>query len=153
MVKQLYGESEAKDGKGIFPSSLIMSTDLHSMGQLMQEGARNVFETFIHIDKPDHEIQIPKEADDLDQFNFIAGKDLDYVNKQAYMATAAAHFEGGVPNATIHLCKSDEFHLGQLYYFFERAVAVSGYLLGVNPFNQPGVEAYKKKMFALLGRK
>lgn len=151
--KQLYGESEAKDGKGIFPSSLIMSTDLHSMGQLMQEGARNVFETFIQIDKCYHQMLIPKEAEDVDGFNFVADKDLDYINKQAYMATAAAHFEGGVPNMTLHLCKDDAFHLGQLYYFFEKAVAISGYLLGVNPFNQPGVEAYKKKMFSLLGKK
>lgn len=151
--KQLYGESEAKDGKGIFPSSLIMSTDLHSMGQLMQEGARNVFETFLHVDKPYHAISVPSEKEDLDKFNFIAGKDLDFINKKAYEGTSAAHFEGGVPNMTLHLCKADAYHLGQLYYFFEKAVAISGYLLGINPFNQPGVEAYKKKMFALLGRK
>ncbi len=151
--KQLYGESEAKEGKGIFPSSLIMSTDLHSMGQLMQDGVRNVFETFIAIEKPEHSLIIPSEKDDLDKFNIVAGRDLDYVNKQAYKATAAAHYEGGVPNSTISLDKADSYHLGKLYYFFERAVAVSGYLLGVNPFNQPGVEAYKKKMFALLGKK
>ncbi len=151
--KQLYGESEAKDGKGIFPASLIMSTDLHSMGQLMQEGARNVFETFIDIERPNHSILVPKDDEDLDEFNIVAGKDLDYVNTQAYKATASAHFEGGVPNMTLTLCQADAFHLGQLYYFYERAVAISGYLLGVNPFNQPGVEAYKKKMFALLGKK
>jgi len=150
--KQLYGESEAKDGKGIFPSSLIMSTDLHSMGQLMQEGVRNVFETFIHIDQVEHTVSVPEEAEDLDNFNIVAGKDLNYVNQQAFKATAEAHFEGGVPNMTLSLCKSDARHLGQLYYFYERAVAISGYLLGVNPFDQPGVEAYKKKMFALLGR-
>ncbi len=150
--KQLYGESEAKNGKGIFPSSLVMSTDLHSMGQLMQDGMRNMFETFLMIEKTQTSIIIPEDEENLDKFNIVAGKELDYVNKQAYFATAEAHFEGGVPNMTIHLCKSDEFHLGKLYYFFERAVAVSGYLLGVNPFNQPGVEAYKKKMFALLGR-
>lgn len=151
--KQLYGESEAKDGKGIFPASLIMSTDLHSMGQLLQEGARNVFETFIHVDKTFHAMKIPKEIHDLDGFNFLSGQDLDFVNKKAYEGTAAAHFEGGAPNMTIHLCQADAFHLGQLYYFFERGVAISGYLLGINPFNQPGVEAYKKKMFQLLGRK
>jgi len=150
--KQLYGESEAKEGKGIFPSSLIMSTDLHSMGQLMQEGMRNVFETFLDVGKPDFEITIPKDDSDLDNFNIVAGKDLDFVNTQAFRATASAHFEGGVPNMSISICKSDPYHLGQLFYFFERAVAISGYLLGVNPFNQPGVEAYKKKMFALLGR-
>jgi glucose-6-phosphate isomerase len=151
--KQLYGESEAKNGKGIFPSSLNMSTDLHSMGQLMQDGVRNVFETFIMIDKADYPMIVPQDKDDLDKFNIVAGKDLDYVNKQGYKATAEAHYEGGVPNMTLHLCKADAFHLGQLYYFYERAVAVSGYLLGVNPFDQPGVEAYKTKMFALLGLK
>lgn len=151
--KQLYGESEAKDGKGIFPSSLILSTDLHSMGQLMQDGMRNVFETFIQIQQPDHAIKIPSAAGDLDGFNIVAGKDLNYVNIQAHKATASAHFEGRVPNMTIILEKSDAFHLGQLFYFYERAVAISGYLLKINPFNQPGVEAYKKKMFALLGKK
>ena len=151
--KQLYGESEAKEGKGIFPSSLSLSTDLHSMGQLMQEGLRNMFETFIDIETPDHTLAVPDSEEDLDGFNIVAGKDLDYVNTQAHIATASAHFEGDVPNMTIKLCKGDDYHLGQLFYFFERAVAVSGYLLGVNPFNQPGVEAYKKKMFALLGKK
>ncbi|MBF0386095.1 MAG: glucose-6-phosphate isomerase [Candidatus Omnitrophica bacterium] len=151
--KQLYGESEAKEGKGIFPSSLNMSTDLHSMGQLMQDGVRNVFETFVNIEHTNHSLSIPREEEDLDQFNIVAGKDLDYVNKQALNATAAAHYEGGVPNSSILLERADSFHLGKLFYFFERAVAVSGYLLGVNPFNQPGVEAYKKKMFALLGKK
>lgn len=150
--KQLYGESEAKKGHGIFPSSLNMSTDLHSMGQLMQDGVRNVFETFIMVDKTDHPMSIPEDKEDLDKFNIVAGKDLDFVNKQAYKATAAAHFEGGVPNMTLHLCQADAFHLGQLYYFYEKAVAISGYLLGINPFDQPGVEAYKKKMFALLGK-
>jgi len=150
--KQLYGESEAKRGHGIFPSSLIMSTDLHSMGQLMQDGMRNVFETFIDVEQPYHSLMIPKDQDDLDNFNMVANKDLDYVNTQAYKATASAHYEGGVPNMSITICKSDPYHLGQLYYFYERAVAISGYLLGVNPFNQPGVEAYKKKMFALLGK-
>lgn len=150
--KQLYGESEGKQGKGLFPASLIFSTDLHSMGQLMQEGVRNVFETFIDIDQSETQIAIPTEDENLDNFNIVAGKDLDYVNKQAHKATASAHFEGGVPNMTIVLDKGDLFHLGQLFYFYERAVALSGYLLEVNPFDQPGVEAYKKKMFALLGR-
>ncbi|MBF0522775.1 MAG: glucose-6-phosphate isomerase [Candidatus Omnitrophica bacterium] len=150
--KQLYGESEAKGGQGIFPASLIMSTDLHSMGQLMQDGVRNLFETFLDIERSEHSVVIPKEDEDLDGFNIVSDKDLDYVNKQAYKATAAAHFEGGVPNMTLRLMKADEYHLGKLYYFYERAVAISGYLLGVNPFDQPGVEAYKKKMFALLGK-
>lgn len=151
--KQLYGESEAKDGKGIFPSSLILSTDLHSMGQLMQDGMRNVFETFVQIEQPDHAIKVPFAEGDPDGFNLVAGKDLNYVNTQAHKATASAHFDGHVPNMTIKLSKSDAYHLGQLFYFYERAVAISGYLLKVNPFNQPGVEAYKKKMFALLGKK
>ena len=150
--KQLSGESEGKEGRGLFPASLLLSTDLHSMGQWMQDGPRNVFETFLTVEKPKYIIKIPSEKQDFDKFNFVAGKDLDFVNKQAFSATAAAHFEGGVPNTTITLSKADEFHLGQLYYFFEKAVAVSGYLLGVNPFDQPGVEAYKKKMFVLLGR-
>lgn len=151
--KQLYGESEGKDGKGIFPASTILSTDLHSMGQMMQDGVRNIFETFIEIEQQNNKIEIPEDAQDLDKFNCVAGKDLDFVNKQAYKATAAAHFEGGTPNMTITLDKADAFHLGQLYYFFEKAVAVSGYLLEVNPFDQPGVEAYKKKMFELIGKK
>lgn len=151
--KQLFGESEGKDGKGIFPASLIMTTDLHSMGQLMQDGPRNILETFLMIDTPQHQLMIPKDDEDLDGFNCLAGKELDFVNKQAYRATAMAHLEGGVPNMMISVCKADSFHAGQLYYFFEKAVAVSGYLLGVNPFDQPGVEAYKSKMFALLGKK
>lgn len=150
--KQLFGESEGKGGEGIFPASTVLSTDLHSMGQLMQDGMRNIFETFVEVEKSAHTVTIPEDADNLDDFNCIAGKDLDWVNTQAYKATAEAHFEGGVPNMTITLCKADAYHLGQLYYFFERAVGVSGYLLKVNPFDQPGVEAYKKKMFALLGK-
>ncbi len=148
--KQLFGESEGKQGKGIFPASLIMSTDLHSMGQWMQEAERTVFETFIQVDRPHHDVIIPQDKDDIDGFNYVAGKGFDFVNKKAYEATSAAHFEGGVPNMTITLCKSDTMHLGHLYYFFEKACGISGYLLGVNPFDQPGVEAYKKKMFALL---
>ncbi len=151
--KQLYGESEGKGGKGIFPASTILSTDLHSMGQLMQDGMRNIFETFIMIDKAEDSIIVPAQAEDTDKFNCVAGKDLDWVNKQAYHATADAHYEGGVPNMLLTLDRADAFHIGQLYYFFEKGVGVSGYILGVNPFDQPGVEAYKKKMFALLGKK
>jgi glucose-6-phosphate isomerase len=150
--KQLFGESEGKGGKGIFPASTILSTDLHSMGQLMQDGMRNVFETFVMIDGVKDKVSIPLQAMDMDKFNCVAGKDLDWVNKQAYRATAEAHYEGGVPNMTITLSRADAYHIGQLYYFFEKAVGMSGYLLGVNPFDQPGVEAYKKKMFALLGK-
>lgn len=148
--KQLFGESEGKEGKGIFPASLIMSTDLHSMGQYMQDGERMLFETFLHIEKPAHEVLVVSEKDDIDGFNYVAGKSFDYVNKKAYEGTRAAHFEGKTPNMTITLCKADAFHLGHLYYFFEKACGISGYILGVNPFDQPGVEAYKKKMFALL---
>jgi len=150
--KQLFGESEGKQGKGIFPASLIMSTDLHSMGQWMQDAERTVFETFLQIDKPHHDVMIPEDKEDLDGFNYVAGKGFDFVNKKAYEATSAAHFEGGAPNMTITLCKADAVHLGHLYYFFEKACGISGYILGVNPFDQPGVEAYKKKMFALLGK-
>lgn len=150
--KQLYGESEGKGGKGIFPASTILSTDLHSMGQLMQDGMRNIFETFVMLETVADRIAVPSQAEDLDKFNCVAGKDLDWVNKQAYKATSDAHFEGGVPNMTITLSKADAFHAGQLYYFFEKGVGISGYLLGVNPFDQPGVEAYKKKMFVLLGK-
>lgn len=151
-LKQLYGESEGKEGKGIFPASLIMSTDLHSMGQLMQDGQRNVFETFLDIASPKYRLEIPHDEQDLDGFNCVAGKDLDWVNTQGYKATSEAHFEGGVPNMTISLDDANLENLGELYYFFERGVAISGYLLGINPFDQPGVEAYKKKMFKLLGK-
>ncbi|MBF0619861.1 MAG: glucose-6-phosphate isomerase [Candidatus Omnitrophica bacterium] len=151
--KQLYGESEGKGGQGIFPASTILSTDLHSMGQLMQDGMRNIFETFVMIDKAGDAVLIPNDPLDIDKFNCIAGKDLDWVNKQAYHATADAHYEGGVPNLLLTLERADAFHIGQLYYFFEKGVGISGYILGVNPFDQPGVEAYKKKMFALLGKK
>ncbi|HCI44598.1 MAG TPA: glucose-6-phosphate isomerase, partial [Candidatus Omnitrophica bacterium] len=151
--KQLFGESEGKDGKGLFPTSLSFTTDLHSMGQLIQEGQRNMFETFLLVDQPAHGVIVPEDKDNLDNFNCVAGKDLDYVNKQAWRATATAHYEGGVPNMTITVPRFDAYSLGQLFYFFEKAVAIKGYLLGVNPFDQPGVEAYKKKMFELLGRK
>jgi glucose-6-phosphate isomerase len=151
--KQLYGESEGKQGKGIFPASTILSTDLHSMGQLMQDGMRNIFETFIMIERLDVSVIVPNQPEDTDKFNCVAGKDLDWVNKQAYKATADAHYEGGVPNLCFTLDKADAFHIGLLYYFFEKGVGISGYILGVNPFDQPGVEAYKTKMFALLGKK
>jgi glucose-6-phosphate isomerase len=151
--KQLFGESEGKGGQGIFPASTILSTDLHSMGQLMQDGMRNIFETFIMINEPGVELTVPRQAEDVDKFNCVAGMDLDWVNKQAHKATAEAHFEGKVPNMTITVDKADAFHIGKLYYFFEKAVGISGYIQGVNPFDQPGVEAYKKKMFALLGKK
>lgn len=151
--KQLFGESEGKDGKGIFPTSLSFTTDLHSMGQLIQEGVRNMFETFLLVGQTGHGVVIPSDNGDLDNFNCVAGKDLDYVNRQAYKATAKAHYEGGVPNMTITIPRFDAYSLGQLYYFFEKAVALKGYLLGVNPFDQPGVEAYKRNMFELLGRK
>lgn len=150
--KQLYGESEGKNGKGIFPASTVLSADLHSMGQLMQDGMRNIFETFLMLEQVEEPLLIPRQEADLDKFNCVAGKSLDWVNKQAYLATAAAHHEGGVPNLMLMLERGDAFHLGQLYYFFEKAIGISGYLLGVNPFDQPGVEAYKKKMFALLGK-
>ncbi len=150
--KQLAGESEGKDGKGIFPASLGFTTDLHSMGQLIQQGERNLFETFLTVEKPGAGVTIPSDKDNLDNFNCVAGKDLDYVNQQALKATAIAHHEGGVPNMTIAVPRFDARALGQLYYFFEKAVAVTGYLMNVNPFDQPGVEAYKKKMFELLAR-
>jgi len=151
--KQLFGESEGKDGKGIFPTSLSFTTDLHSMGQLIQEGMRNMFETFLLVGQTGHGVVIPNDEEDLDNFNCVAGQDLDYVNRQAHKATAKAHYEGGVPNMTITIPRFDAYSLGQLYYFFEKAVAIKGYLLGVNPFDQPGVEAYKTNMFELLGRK
>jgi len=150
--KQLFGESEGKDGKGIFPTALHFTADLHSMGQYLQEGDRNMFETFLIAENSGHEVLIPRDDDDLEDLNCTAGKDLDFVNKQAYKATAMAHYEGGVPNMTIVIPRFDASTLGQLFYFFEKAVAITGYLLDVNPFNQPGVEAYKKKMYALLGR-
>jgi len=151
--KQLFGESEGKDGKGIFPTSLSFTTDLHSMGQLIQEGTRNIFETFLLVDQTGRGVIIPNDDDNLDNFNCVAGKDLGYVNKQAHKATAKAHYDGGVPNMTITIPQFDAHSLGQLFYFFEKAVAIKGYLLGVNPFDQPGVEAYKTNMFDLLGRK
>ena len=150
--KQLYGESEGKDNKGIFPASVVFSTDLHSLGQYVQEGQRNLFETVINVKNPGAKFVIPDDAANVDGLNFISGKDLDYVNKTAMLATLIAHNDGGVPNVLIELDDRSAYTFGYLVYFFELACAVSGYMLGVNPFNQPGVEAYKKNMFALLGK-
>ncbi len=150
--KQLYGESEGKDQKGIFPASVDLTTDLHSMGQFIQDGARNMFETVINIETSREEIVIGTEKVDLDGLNYLAGKTVDFVNKSAMNGTILAHTDGMVPNFMVNVPEVNEFYLGQLFYFFEFACGVSGYLLGVNPFNQPGVESYKKNMFALLGK-
>lgn len=150
--KQLYGESEGKDQKGIFPASVDLTTDLHSMGQFIQDGARIMFETVVNVCEPKATITIGKEPVDLDGLNYLAGKDMDFVNKSAMNGTILAHTDGQVPNLMINVPKQDEYTLGELFYFFEFAVGVSGYMLGVNPFNQPGVESYKKNMFALLGK-
>ena len=150
--KQLYGESEGKDGKGIFPASVDFTTDLHSMGQWIQEGERTIFETVITVEKQRNEVVIPTDDADLDGLNYIAGKRVDEVNKMAELGTRLAHVDGGVPNILITLPALNEKYLGQLIYFFEKACGMSGYMLGVNPFNQPGVEAYKKNMFALLNK-
>ncbi|MBQ0069105.1 MAG: glucose-6-phosphate isomerase [Bacteroidales bacterium] len=148
--KQLYGESEGKDGKGIFPASVDFTTDLHSMGQWIQDGERTIFETVITVGKQNSEVTIPTDDEDLDGLNYIAGKRVGYVNQMAQEGTKMAHIDGGVPNMTINLPAISERYLGQLIYFFEKACGVSGYMLGVNPFNQPGVEAYKRNMFTLL---
>jgi glucose-6-phosphate isomerase len=148
--KQLFGESEGKEGKGIFPASVDNSTDLHSMGQYIQEGERILFETVISVDHPDRQVSIPRDGGNLDQLNYLSGKNIDHVNKMAELGTILAHMDGGVPNIRITLPGITERFVGQLLYFFENACGISGYLLGVNPFNQPGVEAYKKNMFALL---
>ena len=150
--KQLYGESEGKDQKGIFPASVDLTTDLHSMGQFIQDGARTLFETVIDVESSRAESVLGEEAVDLDGLNYLAGKTVDFVNKSAMNGTILAHTDGQVPNFMIHVPEANEFYLGQLFYFFEFACGVSGYLLGVNPFNQPGVESYKKNMFALLGK-
>ena len=150
--KQLFGESEGKDGKGIFPASVDLSTDLHSMGQYIQDGQRILFETLIDVVSPNADVVIPFDEADLDGLNYIAGKGMNFVNQKAMEGTQLAHMDGGVPNIRIAVPKMDAFNLGYLFYFFEKACGVSGYLLGVNPFNQPGVEAYKKNMFALLGK-
>ncbi len=150
--KQLYGESEGKDGKGIFPASVDFTTDLHSMGQWIQDGERTIFETVLTVERQHHEVVIPTDAADLDGLNYIAGRRLGEVNHKAELGTRLAHVDGGVPCLVISLPAIDERTLGQLIYFFEKACGISGYMLGVNPFNQPGVEAYKKNMFALLGK-
>ena len=150
--KQLYGESEGKDQKGIFPASVDLTTDLHSMGQFIQDGARTLFETVIDIEASREEIVLGTEPVDLDGLNYLAGKTVDFVNKSAMNGTILAHTDGNVPNFMVHVPEVNEFYLGELFYFFEFACGVSGYLLGVNPFNQPGVESYKKNMFALLGK-
>lgn len=150
--KQLYGESEGKDGVGIFPAAVDFSTDLHSMGQWIQEGERSIFETVISVERPRHTLLFPHDEENLDGLNFLAGKRVDEVNKMAELGTQLAHVDGGVPNLRIIMPELNEYYLGQLIYFFERACGVSGLLLDVNPFNQPGVEAYKKNMFALLGK-
>lgn len=150
--KQLYGESEGKDGKGIFPASVTFTTDLHSMGQYIQEGLRNLMETVISVENPDKDVRIPEDDANLDQMNYIAGRRLSEVNLTAEKATILAHVDGGVPNIRIAVTRIDADIMGQLIYFFEMACALSGYMLEVNPFNQPGVEAYKKNMFALLGK-
>ena len=150
--KQLYGESEGKDNKGLFPASVTFSTDLHSMGQFIQDGSRVMFETVVTFAESDKDIVIESEADNGDGLNFLVGKTMSYVNSKAFEGTVLAHTDGGVPNLVISVDKPDEENLGRLIYFFEKACAVSGYLLGVNPFDQPGVESYKKNMFALLGK-
>ena len=150
--KQLYGESEGKDQKGIFPASVDLTTDLHSMGQFIQDGSRNLFETVINIETSREEIILQEEPVDLDGLNYLAGKSVDFVNKSAMNGTILAHTDGQVPNLMVKVPEVNEFYLGELFYFFEFACGVSGYLLGVNPFNQPGVESYKKNMFALLGK-
>ena len=150
--KQLYGESEGKDQKGIFPASVDLTTDLHSMGQFIQDGSRTMFETVLNIETRREEIIIGEEPVDLDGLNYLAGKNVDFVNKSAMNGTILAHTDGQVPNFMINVPEVNEFYLGELFYFFEFACGVSGYLLGVNPFNQPGVESYKKNMFALLGK-
>ncbi len=150
--KQLFGESEGKDGKGIFPASVTFSTDLHSMGQYIQSGARMLFETVLLLKDAGDDVTIDKEENDGDGLNFLAGKTLSFVNQKAFQGTVLAHTDGGVPNFVIELDRADAYSLGYLFYFFEKACAVSGYMLGVNPFDQPGVESYKKNMFALLGK-
>lgn len=150
--KQLFGESEGKEHKGIFPAAADFTTDLHSLGQYIQDGKRHLFETLLQIESPETDIYLEATEDDLDGLNYLAGKSLDYINKKATEGTLMAHRDGGVPNLILELPEATPYYLGALFYFFERACGVSGYLLGVNPFDQPGVEAYKKNMFALLGK-
>lgn len=150
--KQLYGESEGKDGKGIFPAAVDFTTDLHSMGQWIQDGERTIFETVVSVEEPKHTLLFPHDEDNLDGLNFLEGKRVDEVNKMAELGTQLAHVDGGVPNLRVVMPQLDEYYIGQLIYFFERACGISGLVLGVNPFDQPGVEAYKKNMFALLDK-
>lgn len=150
--KQLFGESEGKDNKGIFPAAVDFSSDLHSMGQYIQEGLRNIFETVLNIEKPRYDVEIMKDKDNLDGLNFLSGMTMDYVNHKAFEGTVLAHNDGGVPNIIINIPEINEYYFGKLVYMFEKACAASGYVLGVNPFDQPGVEAYKRNMFALLGK-
>lgn len=150
--KQLYGESEGKDGKGLFPASAVFSTDLHSMGQYIQEGERVMFETAVVFSKPKTEVTIGTESSNADGLNFLAGKTMAYVNRKAFEGTVLAHVDGGVPNVVLEVDEMDAYNFGYLVYFLEKACAISGYTLGVNPFNQPGVESYKRNMFALLGK-
>lgn len=150
--KQLYGESEGKDQRGIFPAAVDLTTDLHSMGQFIQDGSRIMFETVVNIENTDAKIYIEEDPDDLDGLNYLAGKDMDFVNKSAMNGTVLAHTDGNVPNLMVNVPEQNEFYLGELFYMYEFACGISGYILGVNPFNQPGVESYKKNMFALLGK-
>ncbi|QIC07521.1 glucose-6-phosphate isomerase [Brevibacillus sp. 7WMA2] len=150
--KQLFGESEGKDGRGIFPAAADFSADLHSMGQFIQDGSRNLFETVLSVAQPATDVEIMQDAANLDGLNFLSGKGMDFVNKKAMEGTMLAHMDGGVPNLVVELPELSAYHIGELLYFFEKACGISGYLLGVNPFDQPGVEAYKANMFALLGK-
>lgn len=150
--KQLYGESEGKDQKGIFPAGVDFTTDLHSMGQYIQDGLRNIFETVLYVEKPRRNMVVKEDKDNIDGLNFLSGKELDLINKKAFEGTLLAHTDGGVPNLVLNIPEMNEYWFGSLVYFFEKACGISGYLLGVNPFDQPGVEAYKKNMFALLGK-
>jgi glucose-6-phosphate isomerase len=150
--KQLFGESEGKDNKGIFPSAAVFSTDLHSMGQYIQDGARILFETVVDIKKPKTDLFLEADAENLDGLNFLTNQNMSVVNRKAFEGTVLAHTEGGVPNIILELDDTTEESVGYMIYFFEKACAISGYVLGVNPFNQPGVESYKSNMFALLGK-
>jgi len=150
--KQLFAESEGKDQKGIFPTAANFSTDLHSIGQFIQDGSRNLFETVIWVNQPRSEVVIETADEDIDGLNYLAGQSVQFVNSKAYQGTLMAHMDGGTPNIIVEIDEADAWHFGYLVYFFEKACGLSGYLLGVNPFDQPGVEAYKKNMFALLGK-
>jgi glucose-6-phosphate isomerase len=150
--KQLYGESEGKDGKGLFPASVVFSTDLHSLGQFVQDGSNILFETVVLIDKAQKDIVVKQDPEDIDGLNFLSGQTMSYINHKAFEGTVLAHTDGGTPNIVLHIPSVNEYNLGYLIYFFEKACAISGYMLGVNPFDQPGVESYKRNMFALLGK-